>query len=463
MRRRVPARAGAVRRTGPVGVVRTAVVASVAVLTIAASGTPVGAQPPSTTPGDPTSSTTSTTTPTTTSTSTSTSTSTTSPAPTTAPADPTTTLPPGVVNPIDPSVPLPTGGVAPDEPDLALDLPTGPPRGPWDGVGITNPMLAGLKAQVDLAQNRLAAAQTAVTQAEAALATAQSDRAATEGASKEAADRYAAVRDRFSRRVAASYVAAGQPNVRLRPSKDLSAEADRVVLPGAVTSSDRKLAEEYLQEREHVSERLRTAVETETSASQTVDAARAALLAAQAAATEAEKQMAATPETIPGFVFPVAGPTSFVSSFGYCRDGCARAHQGNDLFARAGTPVVAVEDGWVEKVGTNALGGLTVWTRGRSGYRYYYAHLRDWAPLVAGQEITAGTVVGTVGNTGNAIGTSSHLHFEIHPGNAPAIDPYPVLLRAPRVTLTPEQVAAAAGWSVQQAELNQAAPAPPGQ
>ena len=52
------------------------------------------------------------------------------------------------------------------------------------------------------------------------------------------------MRDRFTRRVAASYVAAGQPELRLRPGRDLSAEADRVVLPGVVTDSDRQLADE---------------------------------------------------------------------------------------------------------------------------------------------------------------------------------------------------------------------------
>ncbi|UDY37304.1 M23 family metallopeptidase [Dermatobacter hominis] len=382
---------------------------------------------------------------------------------TSVPTETTSTLPPGVVPPIDPSVPLPPDGGIPHEDEEFEDPTTGiTPKGPWDGVGITNPVLAGLKAQVDLTQNRLVAAQAAVAQAEATLAAAQTDRASIEGAHKEAAERYAAVRDRFTRRVAASYVAAGQPELRLRPGRDLSAEADRVVLPGVVTDSDRVLADDYLEQREQVGERLRTTIEQETASTQALDTARQALVAAEAAATEAERQMAATPAVIPGFVFPVAGPTSFISSFGFCRDGCSRSHQGNDLFARAGTPVVAVEDGWVEKVGTNRLGGLTVWTRGRSGYRYYYAHLRDWAPLVPGQEITAGTVVGTVGNTGNAATTPSHLHFEIHPGNAAAIDPYPILLRAPRVTLTPEQVAAAAGWSLQQATLNQVAPPPPG-
>ncbi len=383
---------------------------------------------------------------------------------TTVPGGSTTTLPDGVtVPPIDPLVPLPPDGGLPHE-DEELDDPTAliTPRGPWDGVGITNPVLAGLRAQVDLTQNKLIAAQTAVSQATDAVTAAQEARSRIEGAQKSAADRYAAVRDRFSRRVAASYIAAGQPELRLRPGRDLSAEADRVVLPGVVTESDRSLADQYLAEREQVSEQLRTTIESETAATQALEGARQALAAAEAEASEAERQLAATPATIAGFVFPVAGPTSFVSSYGYCRDGCSRSHQGNDLFARAGTPVVAVEDGWVEKVGTNRLGGLTVWTRGRSGYRYYYAHLRDWAPLVAGQPILAGTVIGTVGDTGNAKGTSPHLHFEIHPGGTSAIDPYPILIRAPRVTLTPEQVAAAAGWSLAQAELNQVAPAPPG-
>ena len=370
-------------------------------------------------------------------------------------------LPADVPPPIDPLVPLPLdGGVAHDED--GVDLTPDTPNGPWDGVGITNPQLAGLRAQVDLSQNKLAAATLAVANAEAAVTAAQAARTATEGAHQGAADRYAASRERFTRRVAASYIAAGDPQLRLSPQRDMSAEADRVVLPGAVTNSDRELADEYQAQRDKLSGDLRITIENETSAGITLESARAALVAAQAAATQAELLLAQTPATIAGFVFPVAGPTSFISSFGFCRSGCSRQHQGNDLFARAGTPVVAAEDGWVEKIGTNSLGGLTVWTRGRSGYRYYYAHLRDWAPLTIGQEITAGTVVGTVGNTGNAATTPSHLHFEIHPGSAGAIDPYPILVRAPRVTLTPEQIALATGITPDAASALQALPPPPG-
>lgn len=420
-----------------------------------------------TTPGGLQSDTTTTTVPTTvTPTTTPTSETTTPPVtdPGTVPPQTIVTIPPTDIPTIDPSVPLPTDGAGvahDDEPEEQVQ--GGPtPKGPWDGVGITNPRLAGLVAQVDASQNRLLATRRAVTDAEAALGTATATRVAAEGVEAEAASRYAATRERFSRRVAASYVAGGNPNLRLQPERDLAGEADRVVLPGAVTASDRRLAEDYRQERDALSDKLRGAVEAETAATLTLEAARAALVEATAAATEAEKALASTPENLAGFVFPVAGPTSFISSFGFCRDGCRRSHQGNDLFARAGTPVVAAEDGWVERVGTNSLGGLIVWTRGRSGYRYYYAHLRDWAPLVEGAPIAAGTVVGTVGNTGNAATTPSHLHFEIHPGNAAAIDPYPILVKAPRVQLPPEAVALASGISPEQAALSQAAAPPPG-
>jgi murein DD-endopeptidase MepM/ murein hydrolase activator NlpD len=128
-----------------------------------------------------------------------------------------------------------------------------------------------------------------------------------------------------------------------------------------------------------------------------------------------------------GWRFPIAGKYNFVSSWGYPRSG-GRSHKGNDLFAAWGTPAVAIERGVISKIGTNSLGGLIVWLQGESGNAYYYAHLSGYAPgLAVGQVVDSGSLVGYVGNTGNAITTPPHLHFEVHPRNGDAVDPYPLL------------------------------------
>ena len=137
---------------------------------------------------------------------------------------------------------------------------------------------------------------------------------------------------------------------------------------------------------------------------------------------------------ISGFVFPVAGDTEFIDSWGYPRmTGTASAHwhQGADLFADHGTPLIAAENGVVERVGVGSLGGNKLWVAGDSGNGYYYAHLSAFAPGVHdGQRVRAGELVGFVGDTGNARGTSPHLHFEIHPGGIGPVNPYPLLRAA---------------------------------
>ena len=91
-------------------------------------------------------------------------------------------------------------------------------------------------------------------------------------------------------------------------------------------------------------------------------------------------------------------------------------HEGTDILAAAGTPLVACERGVITRMGTNVLGGITVWLRGESGVSYYYAHLSGFGPGVgAGIVVEPATVLGFVGNTGNAQGTPPHLHFEVHP------------------------------------------------
>lgn len=134
---------------------------------------------------------------------------------------------------------------------------------------------------------------------------------------------------------------------------------------------------------------------------------------------------------VEGFVFPVAGKVDFIDSWGFPRmtgTRFAHWHQGTDIFAAYGTPLVAVEDGVLDRIGSGTLGGNKLWVVGASGTEYYYAHLSAYAPgAVDGKRVRAGEVVGYVGNTGNAVGTPFHLHFEIHPGGGPAVNPYPVL------------------------------------
>jgi murein DD-endopeptidase MepM/ murein hydrolase activator NlpD len=130
---------------------------------------------------------------------------------------------------------------------------------------------------------------------------------------------------------------------------------------------------------------------------------------------------------ITGFVFPVADPHTFSSTFGAPRSG-GRTHEGNDIFAPMGTPLLAVERGVLDNIGVGTLGGTKLWLVGESGTEYYYAHLSAYVEGIhEGMVVEAGDVVGYVGNTGNAISTPPHLHFEIHPDGGEAIDPYPLL------------------------------------
>jgi murein DD-endopeptidase MepM/ murein hydrolase activator NlpD len=130
---------------------------------------------------------------------------------------------------------------------------------------------------------------------------------------------------------------------------------------------------------------------------------------------------------VPGGVWacPVNGkPRSFSNDWGAPREG-ARQHMGNDVFAKKGTPVIAPVAGRVEWR-SGAVGGIAFYLHGVDGVTYYGAHL-DGQVAKAGQ-VKAGQQIGTVGNTGNAKGGASHLHFEIHP-NGVAVNPYWTLKR----------------------------------
>jgi murein DD-endopeptidase MepM/ murein hydrolase activator NlpD len=119
-------------------------------------------------------------------------------------------------------------------------------------------------------------------------------------------------------------------------------------------------------------------------------------------------------------VCPVRGPNSFVDSFGWPRPG-GRTHEGIDLIAPFGTPVVAVQPG--RAVATpNLLGGNAVIVYGPGGDWTYYAHLSSYGSVGS---VSVGSVIGYVGSTGDT--NVNHLHFEYHPGGGAAVDPYNAL------------------------------------
>jgi peptidoglycan LD-endopeptidase LytH len=108
-----------------------------------------------------------------------------------------------------------------------------------------------------------------------------------------------------------------------------------------------------------------------------------------------------------------------------------RLHQGQDIFAPRGTPILSATTGYVVRIGENKLGGQTVWVIGNGGRRFYYAHLDSYASgLEVGDYVTPETVLGYVGTTGNAQGTRPHLHFGVYT-NTGAIDPLPLLIDRP--------------------------------
>lgn len=139
-----------------------------------------------------------------------------------------------------------------------------------------------------------------------------------------------------------------------------------------------------------------------------------------------------------GLLLPVQGITraQLQDTFTDARSQ-GRSHDAIDIMAPAGTPVLAVADGSVEKLFTSVRGGLTLYQFEPSGrLAYYYAHLERYADgLAQGQPLRRGQVIGYVGSTGNASPEAPHLHFAIFVlgperrwWEGQAINPYPVLM-----------------------------------
>lgn len=125
--------------------------------------------------------------------------------------------------------------------------------------------------------------------------------------------------------------------------------------------------------------------------------------------------------------FPVQGKDSRAiwSVFGDERDGGKRQHEGIDIFAERGTPVVAPVSGMVSTVRNGGLGGKSVWMQdSKRGHSLYFAHL-DSQAVQKGKRVQPGDTLGFVGNSGNARNTQPHLHFGIYARFDGAVNPYP--------------------------------------
>jgi murein DD-endopeptidase MepM/ murein hydrolase activator NlpD len=119
------------------------------------------------------------------------------------------------------------------------------------------------------------------------------------------------------------------------------------------------------------------------------------------------------------------GPEQIADSWGGVRSE-GRAHEGTDIFALRGTPVISTTHGVVVRKGWNRLGGRRVLVLGPAGWSHYYAHLDEWSTIGLGDWVEVGTVLGYVGDSGDAQGTPTHLHYGIYI-RGEATNPFPLL------------------------------------
>jgi len=159
------------------------------------------------------------------------------------------------------------------------------------------------------------------------------------------------------------------------------------------------------------------------------EAARQRAAAAAAASAAAAANYTSSAGTSPkGRTCPVAGAHSFRDSWGEPRPG-GRQHHGTDMIAPTGTPLVAIESGYIWSMSWHYAGGNGIYVKGNSGDIYYYAHLDSYAAgMRQGVRVDKGQLIGYVGDTGNAKGTP-HLHLGYRPGGGPLTNPYQLMVK----------------------------------
>ena len=198
---------------------------------------------------------------------------------------------------------------------------------------------------------------------------------------------------------------------------------DGLVAQQAAEEAARRAAEEAA--RRAAEEAARNATTTTTPGSP--DSTEGESKAPTATTTPPEE----TPDTSPpppassGGACPVAGAVSFSDSWGDARSG-GRSHQGVDMIAARNTPIVAIYSGTIQRLTDGNLSGLAIWLRSDGGDTFFYAHLESFA-VSEGQSVSEGEVIGYNGSSGNAPEFLPHLHFEYHPGDGGAVNPYPLV------------------------------------
>jgi murein DD-endopeptidase MepM/ murein hydrolase activator NlpD len=311
------------------------------------------------------------------------------------------------------------------------------------GALVTLPTFAGAQSDLDSVKARLAAAQSRLDQATAAwqsavarLSRTQDELTATQAEHDRLVRLIDRIRLRFQRRAVLAFETGPAGTLDLLLSSNSFAEfSDRIEFLGNMAQADsdlvvqNRVTTEQLRRTEvHLADlsKQQAAQAQQLRASQEAISSDVSDLQAEVDRIRKQMQLAAVLglRTIPGAPIstcPVQGPNSFVDSFGWPRPG-GRVHEGIDMIAPYGTPVVAVQPGNAIQT-PNTLGGLAVIVYGPGGDWTYYAHLSSYG---ATGGVGVGTVIGHVGSTGDT--SVNHLHFEYHPGGGGAVDPYLALL-----------------------------------
>ena len=337
------------------------------------------------------------------------------------------------------------------------------------GAMVTLPASADTEAELEAAEQDLVSARAELDRINQLWQDAEADLARSQDAADAAQQRIdtlrselATIQQELNRRAAALFIAGGSPQaLALLTSDSVGDAVDRLEFASAVAEGDSDLANQVSVETQELAwqqEQLADAIAEQESAAADLETQQSAIqaelerFASQVGELEdrlAEEEAAAAaaadaggsgggstdggggggsppPVTGTGWIqtCPVNGPNSFVDSFGDPRPG-GRSHAGIDLIAAAGTPVAAVHAGTVHHTSSSVGGyGVVLFHDGSSDWTFY-THFQSPSSLGEGAHVSAGSTIGSVGNTGTTV---YHLHFEYHPGGGGAINPYTALL-----------------------------------